>query len=81
MNRTEKQHYLDAPCIGYWSEYGGIELKEITYGINDYAVVVANAWSGNRNVHRVAIHYKEDDAYIIVGHRRYHFNECIRTEA
>lgn len=78
MKKTEKQYYLTLPAVGYWSEYGGIEVKEIQYGIEDYVIVVSNAWSGKRTVHRVVIHYGENP-YMILHGRRHYFSECLRV--
>ena len=44
-------------AIGYWSECGGMEVKDILYGIEDYVIVVANAWHGQKSIHKLAIRY------------------------
>ena len=40
MTKSEKQIYLNKNTIGYWSDQGGVEVKGIEYGINDYAIIV-----------------------------------------
>ena len=79
MTNAEKQAYIKAPYIGYWSCFGGVEVKEIQYGIDDHMVVVDNAWYGsNKGVHRVMIHYGTRD-YIKLSGTRLYLDECIRA--
>lgn len=77
MKKQEKQMYLRNKAIGYWSVHGGVELLDINYDINDYAIIVLNAWSGKKSVHRVKIYYGNRDYITIHGYRLY-FDECIR---
>ena len=77
MTKAEKQEYLNKKSIGYWSVCNGTELKHIEYGINDYAIVVLNAWGGEKSVHRVKIYYGKGIYINIHGYRLY-FDECIR---
>lgn len=43
-----KAEILDMPTIAYWSGLDGLEIKDIEYGINDYALCVSGAWyAGN----------------------------------
>ena len=77
MRKDEKQMYLRNKAIGYWSACGGVELLDINYDINDYAIIVLNAWSGKKSVHRVKIYYGNRDYITIHGYRLY-FDECIR---
>ena len=34
--------------IAYYSGFGGLEVKHIEYGIDDYLYIVAGAWNGKR---------------------------------
>lgn len=77
MTKAEKQENLNKKSIGYWSALSGAELKDIEYGINDYAIVVIGAWCSNKSVHKVKIYYGKRDYVIIHGYRMY-FDECIR---
>ena len=80
MTDMIKERYLRMRTIGYWSEYGGIELKDIEYGINDYAVVVSGAFSANRRCHKVMIHTnKNGRQFIMINGRRYYFDNCLRN--
>ena len=53
----------------------GIELKDIEYGINDYAIIVIQ----EKSVHRVKIYYGERE-YIRICGRRLYFDECLRAD-
>ena len=79
MKKTEKAFYENMQTVGYWSCNGGIEVKTIEYGIEDYAVIIASAWTGSRSIHRLMIHYETESPYIVLNGKRYHFNECIRN--
>lgn len=78
MTKSEKQNYLNKNSIGYWSALGGAELKHIEYDINDYAIVVINAWGGKKSVHKLKIYYGSKRDYINIHDYRLYFDECIR---
>lgn len=69
--------YRDMPTVGYWSAYGGVEVKEIEYGIEDYAKVVAGTMSCTPTSHRLKIYYDAKEPYIKLHGRRFKFSECI----
>lgn len=79
MKKTEKQYYMEKATIGYWSACGGMEVKDIIYGIEDYVIVVVNAWYGQKSIHKLVIRYGENDSYIVFNGRRYRFSECLRA--
>ena len=74
MTKSEKQNYLNKNTIGYWCDWMGIELKDIEYGINDYAIIVIQ----EKSVHRVKIYYGKRHYIRIYGYRFY-FDECFRA--
>ena len=74
MTNQKKQNYLNKNTIGYWCDLMGIELKDIEYGINDYAIIVIQ----EKSVHRVKIYYGKRPYIRIYGYRFY-FDECLRT--
>ena len=74
MTKSEKQNYLNKNTIGYWCDWMGIELKDIEYGINDYAIIAIQ----ERSVHRVKIYYGKRH-YIRIYGRRLYFDECLRV--
>lgn len=80
MTKTEKQYYIDKSCTGYFSGYGGIEIKDIRYGINDYCIFVAGAWCSNKSAHKTRIDYNASGrAYFRYNGNRIYFDECLRS--
>lgn len=79
MKKAEKTKYLSMLTIAYFSGYGGIEIKEIVYGIEDYAVYVAGAWTNNKTVHRSKIYFYGDDIFFKYHGAKISLNDCIRT--
>ena len=75
MTKSEKQNYLNKSTIGYWCDWFGVELKDIEYGINDYAIIVIQ----EKSVHRVKIYYGKRE-YIKINGRRLYFDECLRAD-
>ena len=69
--------YVDMPTVGYWSDMGGVELKEIQYGIDDYALVVAGTMSSTPTSHRLKIYYNSQEPYIRLHGRRLKFSDCM----
>ena len=65
--------------IGYWSENGGLEVKSIEYGVNDYILAVSGTFCGKPEVHRLKIHYGFRSQYVVLNGHRYNFNNCIKN--
>ena len=64
--------------VGYWSVCGGVEVKSIDFGCEDYVYCISNAWGGKKGYHKLKINYTNDDAYVVLDGYRLYFNECIR---
>ena len=75
MTKLEKQNYLNKKTVCYWCDWMGIELKDIEYGINDYAIIVIQ----EKSVHRVKIYYGIREHIRIRG-RRLYFDDCLRVD-
>lgn len=71
------KNYTEMPTVGYWSDMGGVELKELEYGIVDYAKVVAGTMSSAPTSHRVKIYTTDSDIYINLHGRRLKFSDCM----
>lgn len=78
MTELEKMIIRESPTIGYWSEQGGIELKKIEHGIEDYAICVSSAWYGKKFCHRVKIYYTNKGPCIYIRGQRLCFKDCIK---
>lgn len=72
----KKNEIIGMPTIGYWSALGGLEVKEIEYGIDDYCLCVSGAWGGAKTAHRVKIY---DGNCIKLHGYRFKFDECLRV--
>ena len=61
MTKQEKITILEKPSFAYYSGFGGIEIKDIEYSIDDHIIFVANAWYGVKTVHKAKIYYSNTD--------------------
>lgn len=75
---TKKQICQNNATIAYYSGFGGLEVKHIEYGTDDYIYIVAGAWNGKRTYHKLKVHYDKKD-YILFHGCRCPLNEFIRT--
>jgi hypothetical protein len=70
---------LAMKSVAYYSGWGGIEIKGIEYGIEDYVLCISNAWYGKPNTHRVKIYYDKNDVpYFKIHGHKIPMDECIR---
>lgn len=80
MTRKEKQAVKAMPAAGVWYTFGGVELKAIEYGVNDYALIVVNPGFSSESVHRVKVCCDSSSRdYIRVYGRRLYFCNCERV--
>lgn len=79
MTKLDKQMYMEMPSIGYYSGCGGIEVKTILYGIDDYVIFIAGAWTEKPSVHKAKIYYS-DIPYFRYNGYTIHFYEVLRME-
>ena len=68
MTKTEMAEYADKKPIGVYpmSNWGGLEVLDILYGIDDYAVVRFNFGEPEKKIHKVKIYYGARTTYIRV---------------
>jgi hypothetical protein len=78
MNNAEKLTYLAEKSVGYYSGFGGLEVKKIEYGIEDYCIFAVGAWTGKPEIHKSKIYYETDVPYIKYRGTRVKFDEIIR---
>ena len=79
MNKREQ--CLNNDTIAYYSGLGGVEIKHIEYGIEDYVYCVSGAWGStvNKRYHKLKIYNTENDSYIRLNGYKISLNECIRV--
>ena len=75
---TVKEMVMEKETVGYISACGGIEIKEIVYGVDDHVVFIAHAWGANKSAHKRKIYYNSNGAYFIYNGLRFNFNEILR---
>lgn len=78
MTKNEKAVVIAARCTAYFSGFGGLEIKSIEYGIEDYVLYVTGAWNGQGKAHKSKIYYEERPYFKYKG-VRIHLDECIRN--
>jgi len=77
MTKQEKEYYSKKEAVATYclSNWGGIEILDILYGIDDYAVV---RYYGE-SYHRVKVNYLANgDSYFRIGRLRIKLSECMR---
>lgn len=79
MRKTEKQRILGLPTMATcWEDYpGGVEIKEIEYGIEDYCLCVTQTMTDKPRAHRVKIHYT-DRPYITIDGFQIYMDDCVK---
>lgn len=78
MKKEEKLKVMQEKSVGYFSGFGGLEVKSIAYGVEDCVVFVVGAWTGRPEVHTARIHYETERAYFNYRGTRVHFDEVLR---
>ena len=77
MTKAEKAKYANKPAIATYclSNFGGIEILDILYGINDYVIA---RFYGN-TIHCVKIKYGVKHNSFRVGRYTIRLDECLRV--
>ena len=72
--------YKSMKTLAYVSALGGIEIKDIEYGIEDYLVYLSGSWSGHPAPHRTKIYYTSDGKAFTKCHGyRIYLDDAIRV--
>lgn len=78
MSHT-KDYCLTHPSVAYACCLGGVEIKGIMYGIEDYVYAVSGAWCSQKSYHCVRVrHSASGHPFVQIRGRRIYLNECIR---
>lgn len=76
---TKKEVCKENESFAYYSGFGGLELKHIEYGIDDYIYCVSGAWTSKKSYHKLKVHYGNNgDSFIKLHGYKVPLNECIR---
>ncbi|MBO6272777.1 hypothetical protein J6O48_08370 [bacterium] len=74
--------YENTEAVGTFPlcNFGGLEILDILYGINDYAVACFNFGTGRQQIRKHKIHYTPAGrSYIRKQGVRYYFDEIMRV--
>ena len=77
---TKKDICQNNASFAYYSGWGGVELKHIEYGINDYVYCVAGAWYGKKSYHKLRIYHVFTDSYFKLNGYKIWLGDCIRMQ-
>jgi hypothetical protein len=75
---SKKELCMNKKSVGYWSACGGVEVKAIDFGIEDFVYCVAGAWNGKKSYHKLKINYNNDDGFVVLNGYRLYLGDCIR---
>lgn len=80
MTKQEKQAIMDQKTIAYWTDFNGVEVKSIEYGIEDYLYCVSLVGSAEPKVHYLKIKTSRGGRpYVILYGRPMYLDECLRV--
>lgn len=82
LTENEKRLMDKMPTIGYWPGLGGVELKKVEPGNDDYCLCIVKSWKNEPTYHRVRVYstntvHKEPREFIILYYERFYLDECI----
>ncbi len=77
--QTKKQICENKATVAYYSGLGGLEIRHIEYGMDDYIYLVSGAWHGKRAYHRLKIRYGAKSCYVCLYGQRCPLSEFIRS--
>lgn len=85
LTDNEKRAIDALPTIGYWSALGGVELKRIEHGIEDYCICRVGSWKSKPTYHRVRVQYPnvkrvEPRPFIVINYEKFYLEDCIRSQ-
>ena len=76
---TKKEVCENNESFAYYSGFGGLELKHIEYGIEDYIYCVSGSWTSKKSYHKLKINTDaKGNSYIKLHGYKIPMDECIR---
>lgn len=79
MKKTEKNDAIIMKAFAYYSGFGGLELKKIEYGIDDYIIYTDGAFTGKKTAHKSKVYNDSNGAYFRYYNNKIRFSDCIRA--
>lgn len=83
MKNALYREYAETSAIGYFtmSNYGGLEILDINYGIEDVAIACFNFGTGRQQIRRHKIYTAPSGRfYIRKAGTRYYFDQIMRAQ-
>ena len=79
MTKEEKKMYADKKPVAVYgmSNWGGLEILDIVYGIEDYIISRFNFGEPDKTIHKTKINYSGDCPTFRVGGYTIPLNECM----
>lgn len=85
---NKKEYCMTHESVAYYSGLGGLEIKGIEHGVNDFVYCVSGCWGGSwcnwknvKRLHRCKIQYTQNGAAFFRVHGyKIPLDECIRME-
>ena len=65
--------------IAYYSGLGGLEVRHIGCGINDYLYLIAGTWNDKKSYHKCKVHYGGNSNYIMLHGCRCKLSDFMRV--
>ena len=76
---TKKQICESNKSFAYYSGFGGLELKHIEYGIDDYIYCVSGAWTSKKSYHKLKLYTDNNgESYMKLHGYKIPLSDCIR---
>ena len=81
MTKAEMKEYVGKQPVAVYpmSNWGGLEILDIIYGVDDYAVARYNFGEPESNLHKVKINYDASgNPFVVIDGNRIRLDECMR---
>lgn len=80
LNRKEERDAIAMKTLGYYSGFGGLEIKAVEYGIDEAIIFIVGAWTGTPEGFRSVIQYNRDgEAFFKYRNAHIYLNDCLRV--
>ena len=81
MTRQEMEQYKDKKPVAVYpmSNWGGVEIMDIIYGIEDYVVCRYNFGGPEDRLHKIRIRCDDDCAYFLLDKTKIRLDECMKV--
>lgn len=79
MTKAERQMYVDKKPIAVYgiSNWGGLEILDIEYGVDDYVISRFNFGEPEEVIHKTKINYNSNHPTFRVGRYLIRLDECM----